>query len=425
MKRNSRDSLPPAIIPAFAGMTLLLFAGNAQAYDFRGHAKLQATAVDLPADSLLRDFGDDPLRDSAADLRFNLSDRTGGWSWRADYQLQAAQGDRLELQQQTSLIGYGASALPEDDLRLFDLTHRISEDDDRAITHRLDRLYLSHSSADTVFKFGRQAVSWGNGLIYNPVDFFNPFNPAAIDTEYKTGDDMIYAQHLLDSGDDLQAVWVVRRDDDEDIASQNASLAFKYHGFSDQAEFDLLAAEHYDAPTLALGGGIDVGGSIWRGDIIVTDADGETYTSAVVNWSQSWIAWGKNLSANIEYYHNGFGIDDGDYGPAALADNPELAARLQRGELFALAEDYLAAAAIIELAPLWQMTATLFKNLDDESLLLQLLSRHDLQQDLQLLVALNLPHGDDGSEFGGIDSAVPERPLAVDESLFAQLAWYF
>jgi hypothetical protein len=122
---------------------------------------------------------------------------------------------------------------------------------------------------------------------------------------------------------------------------------------------------------------------------------------------------------------NGFGIDDGDYGPAALADNPELAARLQRGELFALAEDYLAAAAIIELAPLWQMTATLFKNLDDESLLLQLLSRHDLQQDLQLLVALNLPHGDDGSEFGGIDSAVPERPLAVDESLFAQLAWYF
>jgi hypothetical protein len=262
-------------------------------------------------------------------------------------------------------------------------------------------------------------------LIYNPVDFFNPFNPAAIDTEYKTGDDMIYAQHLLDSGDDLQAVWVVRRDDDEDIASQNASLAFKYHGFSDQAEFDLLAAEHYDAPTLALGGGIDVGGSIWRGDIIVTDADGETYTSAVVNWSQSWIAWGKNLSANIEYYHNGFGIDDGDYGPAALADNPELAARLQRGELFALAEDYLAAAAIIELAPLWQMTATLFKNLDDESLLLQLLSRHDLQQDLQLLVALNLPHGDDGSEFGGIDSAVPERPLAVDESLFAQLAWYF
>jgi hypothetical protein len=415
MKRKSRDSLPPAIIPAFTGMTLLLFAGNAQAYDFRGHAKLQATAVDLPADSLLRDFGDDPLRDSAADLRFNLNDRAGGWSWRADYQLQAAQGDRLELQQQTSLIGYGASALPEDDLRLFDLTHRISEDDDRAITHRLDRLYLSHSSADTVFKFGRQAVSWGNGLIYNPVDFFNPFNPAAIDTEYKTGDDMIYAQHLLDSGDDLQAVWVVRRDDDEDIASQNASLAFKYHGFSDQAEFDLLAAEHYDAPTLALGGGIDVGGSIWRGDIIVTDADGETYTSAVVNWSQSWIAWGKNLSANIEYYHNGFGIDDGDYGPAALADNPELAARLH----------YLAAAAIIELAPLWQMTATLFKNLDDESLLLQLLSRHDLQQDLQLLVALNLPHGDDGSEFGGIDSAVPERPLAVDESLFAQLAWYF
>jgi len=402
-----------------------MFVGNAPAYDLRAHAKLQTSATNLPADSLLRDFSDDPMRDTGVDLRLNFSDRAGGWRWRADYQLQAAQGDRLELRQQTSLAGFGASALPEDDLRLFDLTHRISDADDRVIAHRLDRLYLGYSSAKTVLNFGRQAVSWGNGLIYNPVDFFNPFDPAAIDTEYKTGDDMLYAQYLLDSGDDLQAAWVARRDDSGDIDSERASLALKYHGFSEQAEFDLLAAEHYDAQILALGGSVDVAAAIWRADIVLTDADGETYTSAVVNWSQSWIALGKNLSANLEYFHNGFGIDDADYGPAALADNPQLVARLLRGELFTLGENYLAAAVTIELAPLWLVTATLFKNLDDESRLLQIFSRHDLQQDLQLLVALNLPHGDDGSEFGGIDSALAGRPLAVDESLLMQLAWYF
>ena len=40
------------------------------------------------------------------------------------------------------------------------------------VEHRLDRLYLAHASDTTVVKIGRQAISWGNGLIYNPVDFW-------------------------------------------------------------------------------------------------------------------------------------------------------------------------------------------------------------------------------------------------------------
>lgn len=414
-------------IPVCTGITLILvvLTGNAQAFDLRGHVKLQANATELPADSLLQDFSDDPMYDTGVDLRLAAEDRAGSWSWRADYQLLARQGDRFELQQRAPLTGFGRFALPEDDLRLFDLTHRISDDDDRAVTHRFDRLYLSHTTDKTVVNLGRQAISWGNGLIYNPVDFFNPFDPAAVDTEYKTGDDMLYTQYLLDSGDDLQAVWVVRRDDDDDIVSDQASLAFKYHGFSQRIEYDLLLAEHYDEEILALGGSIDIAEAIWRADIMVTDTRDETVTSGIINWSYSWIAWNKNLNASVEYFHNGFGIDDGDYGPLALAENPELVARLQRGELFTLGENYLAAAATIELAPLWLLTATLFQNLDDDSLLLQLISQHDLQQDLQLLISLNLPHGDDGSEYGGIDSAVAERPLAIDESLFMQLSWYF
>ncbi len=412
---------------ACAGMMLLLaiFSSHCQAFELRGHAKLQASATNLPADSLLQDLSDDPMSDNGVDSRLNYSDRADGWNWRVDYQLLARQGDRIELQRQTSLPGFGNGALPEDGMRLFDLTHRISDDDDRVITHRFDRFYLGHTSDKTVVSFGRQAVSWGNGLIYNPVDFFNPFDPATIDTEYKTGDDMLYAQYLLDSGDDLQAVWVGRRDDDGDVETDQSSLAIKYHGFSERAEFDLLLAEHYDARILALGGSIDIAEAIWRSDVMLTDTGDESFTSAIINWSYSWIAWNKNLSASIEYYHNGFGIDDEDYGPLALAENPQLAQRLQRGELFTLGKNYLAAAATIELAPLWLLTTTLFQNLDDGSLLLQIFSQHDLKQDLQLLIAVNLPRGERGSEFGGIDSTTPGRPLSSGESLFMQLAWYF
>ena len=84
-------------IPACAGITLAFLAASAQAYDLRGHAKWQANQTELPGGSLLNEFADDPMRDTGIDLRLNYSDRRGGLSWRADYQLSAAQGDRLEL----------------------------------------------------------------------------------------------------------------------------------------------------------------------------------------------------------------------------------------------------------------------------------------------------------------------------------------
>jgi hypothetical protein len=395
------------------------------AIETRGHLKLQGTSVDIPADSLLQETGADPANDLGFELRVNLGERRGDWQWQADYQLLARKGDRFEAQQQNPELDFGAAAFVDDDTRLFDLTRRISDGDDRVVAHRLDRLYLGYSDVKTVLKFGRQAISWGNGLIYNPVDFFNPFDPAAIDTEYKTGDDMLYGQYLLDSGDDLQALWVLRRDADGDVEREVASLAVKFHGFAAAGEYDLLLAEHYDARNVALGGASSAGDAIWRGDLMLTDSGDETFSSAVLNWSYSWVAWNRNLSAAIEYYRNGFGIDDGDYGPPALADNPELVERIRRGELFTLGRDYLAATATLELTPLWLLTASLFNNLNDNSRLLQVFSRHDLAQNSQLLLALNLPSGSDGSEFGGIDSGVEGRPLASGNSLFAQLAWYF
>jgi len=407
--------------------TLLLFiaCANAQAYDLRGHIKAQASAADIPSDSALQQSSDDPAVDSGFDLRLIFLDDADNWSWQIDYQLLARQGDKTELLQQNPIPGFGGTPVLSDDHRVLDLSSIISERDDAVIGHRLDRFYLGHTTDKTVFKVGRQAVSWGNGMIYNPVDFFNPFDPAAIDTEYKTGDDMLYAQYLLDSGDDVQAVWVGRRDDDGDVTSDVTSLALKYHIFSGSREFDLLVANHYDARIGAVGGSIDIADAIWRGDLMLTDENGEQFTSAVLSWSYALLAWERNLSATVEYFHNGFGIDDGNYDPLALAANPELMERIARGELFTLAQNYLAAAATIELTPLWLLTTSVFRNLDDDSMMLQIFSRHDLQQDLQLLLALNLPYGDDGSEFGGIDSGISEDPLSVGTSLLVQLAWYF
>ena len=404
---------------------------NAQQDLFKGgHAKYFFLLGTFPDDSLYRDYIDSPSTDHNADLRLKFGWQKDTVSVAADYQLIGQYGDSITLS--NSLPGQilTTSRVPSDDHRLFDLTHILSEDDDSILAHRLDRLYIDITGAKAVARIGRQAVSWGNGLIYTPMDFFNPFDPAAVDKEYKTGDDMLYAQYLTDSGDDLQAVWVIRRDLDGDVSKDVNSIAAKYHGFAGDYEFDILIAEHFDDSIFGLSGIANIGGAVWRGDITLTlSEDSMTETdsvaSAVTSLSYSWVSWGHNVSGILEYFYNGFGIDDGDYSPAVLAANPALVERILRGELFTLGRHYIAASAMIEMTPLWLLTPNIFLNASDGSLLAQLVSSYDLKQDVQLLAALGLPAGADGTEYGGIDSSIPGKPLSFGASLFVQLAMYF
>jgi hypothetical protein len=306
-----------------------------------------------------------------------------------------------------------------------DLTHVISENSDSIVQHRLDRLYIDVTTTNAVARIGRQAISWGNGLIYTPMDFFNPFDPSAVDKEYKTGDDMLYGQYLRENGDDAQAVWVFRRDLAGEVTSEVDSIAAKYHGFSGEREYDLLIAEHFDDDIYGIGGITNLGGAIWRGDITLTDTETDNVLSLVTSLSYSWTGWGKNNSGILEYFYNGFGIADGNYSPAALADNPDLVERVVRGELFTLGRNYVAASAMIELTPLWLLTPNVFINASDGSMLMQLVSSYDFSQDWRVLAALGVPVGPPGTEYGGIDSVVPGKTLSAGISLFAQLAWYF
>ncbi len=115
----------------------------------------------------------------------------------------------------------------------------------------------------------------------------------------------------------------------------------------------------------------------------------------------------------------------GAYGPGDLAGNPDLLRRIGRGELFTLGRNYLAASATVEMTPLFHLIPNLFVNLDDPSMLAQLVARYDWKQNLQLLAALNLPVGASGTEYGGIETGEPGRYLSSGAGLFAQLAWYF
>jgi len=397
-------------------LILLVIASTALAddsnFEFNGHTKLNATALSYPDNSALRELFGSSALDVQGDVRLNVRWRDNGWGFDADYQLVGLHSEFLRL--------------PNDDRRLFKLTDIISESDDNTLLHRLDRLWLGYSSEKAVVRFGRQALSWGNGLFYAPMDLVNPFDPATIDTEYKAGDDMLYTQYLRDSGDDVQGAAVIRRNAiSGDVDSDVATYAVKYHGFSGELEYDVLLAESYADTVLGLGMGRSVGGAHWGSDLVITDTDNDTYVQFVTNLSYSWMMGGKNMSGAIEYHFNGFGQSGARYDPASLANNPELLARIARGQMFTLGKHYLAGSVMIEMTPLWILTPVLLANVGDPSALLQLTTSYSLSDNMLFLGSLNVPTGSSGTEFGGIELNEPGLYLSTGASLFAQIAWYF
>jgi hypothetical protein len=352
--------------------------------EFGGHTKLRAVGQTYPEDSLFRDFAGSSSLDTIGEVRLNLAAKTSGWSFHADYQLLGIYSEFLSL------------GLPNDDRRLFDFTKVISEGSEHAWLHRLDRFWAGYAGEKFVVRAGRQALSWGNGLYFHPLDLVNPFDPTTIDTEYKTGDDMLYGQYLRDNGDDWQGAVVFRRDPATGEQDSDAgTVALKYHGFAGEYEYDLLVAENLGDTVFGVGAVGSLGGAVWRGDLVVTDGDDETLVELVANLSYSWIWADKNVSSAAEYYRSG---DD---------------------------RDYFAGSLMVEMTPLWTVSPALIGNFDDPSALLQIVSQYSLGDNATFLGSLNVPLGGNGTEFGGPETPVPGRYLSYDAGVFAQLAWYF
>lgn len=373
---------PSCVLLLLVASSVAIADGNS--YDFGGHSKLRMLAQSYPDDSLFRDLIGTNSIDGAGELRLNSSAKNDKWSLHADYQLIAINSDFL------------AAGLPGDDSRLFDLTSVLHDSDKNAVLHRLDRFWVGYAGEKTVVRFGRQALSWGNGLLYAPMDLVNPFDPATIDTEYKTGDDMLYVQYLRDGGDDVQGAVVFRRNVlTGDVESDEATIALKYHGFAGEHEYDVLVAESYGDTVVGVGHVRSIGGAVWRGDVVVTDSNDDTYIELVTNLSYSWVWGDRNMSGAVEYYYDG------------------------------LDRHYVAGSLAIEMSPLWMLTPTVLSNVNDPSGLLQIVTQYSLSDDMTFLGSLNIPLGANGTEFGGPDSGVPGKYLSTDAGVFAQLAWYF
>ncbi len=372
------------------------------------------TVTALPERSFARQISgaDTPQWDQNADLRLMWHGQSGNFQFIAEHTTAALQGDSVGASLQSELN----QVVDNDNTRAADLTWRLGGGNGHrhASWHRFDRLAVTYQSGNWSTTLGRQAVSWGNGMVFQPMDLFNPFTPTAVDKDYKPGDDLLLVERLLDNGSDLQLLAVGRRDQDENLTGQAGSIALKWRSAIGEGEYEVLAARHFNDEVLGLGLRWPVGGALLRTDIVATrlEATSHTSVSAVVNMDYSFSLAERTAYVFAEYFYNGFGHTGNT--PALSELSPALLARLERGELFNVQRSYLALGGNYQWHPLWTQSLNIIVNLHDSSTVLvtQLGFEPGDHQRLEFGLLANI--GEPGDEYAGLFLAPAQTGVATD-----------
>ncbi len=410
-------------------LCLVLSAHESVQAGFRGEIDMETGYATNAGDSLDTTLGERNHWDQSLMVRLMWSGTVAsGWNLDTAYLADACYGGGVELlrKEQTNNPIF---PVDPDQISLWHLNHILTDHDQTFTEHRLDRLSLGYSGTHLVMRIGRQALTWGSGLVFHPMDLFNPFAPNATYTTYKLGTDMLYGQWLFNSGADLQGVIVPHRDPKTGSLTDNQSSAgVKWHGFVGENHtigIDLLLAQNYQTQVLGAGASGAIGGATWTTEAIPIHLDGNSLlTSFLTNVQYAWIWNEKNINGYIEYFHNGFGVSGTDRTLSSLPAS--LTERLVRGELFTVSSNYIGAGINVQWTPLFTLNPSIISNLDDRSMLLIGQAVYSLSQNTNITYGFQWGLGSHGTEYGGLQTA-PDSGIYVTPAnqAYIRLTWYF
>ncbi len=388
------------------------------------------SAVQVPSADLRRAAAGNHTTNSTLDFRTMLQHDSGGWSLQAAHTMLVQHGDQIgQIPSPSSLD----QVVVSDDRRLMDLTFELNDGQRHRSLHRLDRLNAQWRSDRWAITLGRQAISWGSGIVFQPLDPFNPFAPTAVDRDYKAGDDLILIERLFESGHDVQLLRVFRRDEADRVSNRAASTAAKWHGYAGPLEFEVIAAQHYDRDFFGVSGRVPLGPAVLRGDIAVREgvaaiAQGSNWGAlGIINIDVAFPWQGRTVYAFAEYFHNDFGLSEL---PSPLTGLPaDLQEGLARGEFFNLMRDYLAVGGSLEWHPLLTQQLTLITNLHDASSLVQMQFAWDVAQNQNVQLGWVGFTGGRGDEFATIEVGTQPMGQAFTQGggdrVYVRWAGYF
>ena len=299
------------------------------------------------------------------------------------------------------LASTGVDALVNDRGRLLDLSWVVTDGAEHLLVNRFDRLAVATVIGRGRLKVGRQVVTWGNGLLFNPLDLFSPYAPTEIDRDYKRGEDGV--TWSLAAGErvgNLEVVALGKRDlTTGKTGMRQSSLGVRHHRLMGDGQWETTAIVGRHFGEILVGGGVvgRIKDVVARSEWVHTrlSGGGGAWTG-IANADLAWVWKGMNAHAGAEYYFNSLGGQD-----ESTPDQTRLRAlreRLQRGELFARGRHYLDSVINVEPHPLVGVALNTILSVSDASGVLQPSLNWDVSSRIQGRVTATLMFGKQSSD---------------------------
>jgi hypothetical protein len=166
----------------------------------------------------------------------------------------------------------------------FDLRYNWLEENNIMGSSEIDRLYLDWMVNDWEVVFGRQRITWGTCLVWNPTDLFNPFDILDFDYEERPGADALQVQYYTGPLSQFNiAISPGRTRYDVVYAARYVTNEWNY-------DFNFIAGWQLNSLRLATSWAGEIYDGGFRGEILYTDPNIE-YTTIDINLNSQTIAY--------------------------------------------------------------------------------------------------------------------------------------
>ncbi len=383
-------------LPTLYIISILLFSYSSYAqmdYDFSGYV------YDLPAVQEMPDYADNP---SIAKLFELDSDKDHYFMnivrLRLTPEIYLSQNDEITIHHETNFLA-AEEALPYfegtgmTNRQAVDLFRNPVNEDHYSVSHYIDRLYYTHYYSKGDITVGRQMIAWGVGRIWQPMDLFNPINPANYSKLEKDGADAVSFKHYFGGFTNIHAVVNFRERLDQTNLGARFLTNFSEYDVSGMAGFfdnEYVFGANFEGNFFEAG---------LRGEaVFAADKDdfSKNYVNAILGIDYQFT---KDLYALAEYQYNG----EGTY------DKKEYLTQFQRlikGEIQNLGVNYIAAQASYQIHALVNGSAFVIHNINDGSGLVSLNFTYNVLQNMNIGLAGITFYGRQLSEYWYYPSAL-------------------
>lgn len=256
----------------------------------------------------------------------------------------------------SSQTGVGLTA-PE----VLALSWQAFEDDDLSLQGRTDRFFVQASVGNTDIRLGRQAIAFGHGMFFNPMDLVQPFSFATIDSEYKPGIDALRIDQYFGMATQITGLVAYAGDWDKEglVGVLNANTTI---GWTDISLFTGLVCGD---TVLGTGFASSIGAVGVHGDITYTLPDVEDEDSFVrAELGAMWRPF-EDSTVSGEMYYQSVGASDPDDYLAFLSSD-----RYARQELWLMGQTYASVSWMQQITSIASGSLSTIVNLNDQSLML-------------------------------------------------------